>query len=91
MERKLLQSDRLSGEHRSVPSKASHPNGTGRCKVHPQASSACRACLVEGLREFRHANVRAGTRLAIERVKKLRTNYLSMNGAKVKLKSEIPG
>ena len=53
--------------------------------LHPRTPTACRLCLVEGLREFRHAILRAGIRLAIERVKKLRINYLSMNGGEVKL------
>ncbi len=37
------------------------------------------------MQEFRHANVRAGIRLATERVKKLRTSYLSRNGAEVRV------
>ena len=67
-----------------MPSKASHANGNGHCKVHPRASSACRACLVQGLQEFRHANLRAGIRQAKQRVAKLRATYLSTNGAEVK-------
>ncbi len=45
----------------------------------------CRPCLVEHLQEFRHANVRAGIRLASERIKKLRFTYLSTNGAEVRV------
>ena len=62
---------------------AKHVNGNGRCKVHPRTPTACRACLVEGLREFRHASLRAGIHLATERVKKLRGTYLSQNGREV--------
>ena len=68
-----------------MPSKASRSNGNGHCKIHPHTATACRPCLVQGLQEFRHANVRAGIRLATERVKKLRTNYLSTNGGEVKM------
>ena len=70
-----------------MPSKASHSNGNGNghCKVHPHTATACRTRLVQGLQEFRHANVRAGIRLAIERVKKLRTMHLSTNGGEVKM------
>lgn len=68
-----------------MPSKAPHANGNGRCEVHPRSATACRVCLGQGLQEFRHANVRAGIRLATERVKKLRTNYLSANGGEVKM------
>ncbi len=63
----------------------SNGNGNGHCKVHPRTATACRACLVQGLQEFRHANVRAGIRLATERIKKLRTSYLSRNGGEVKM------
>ncbi len=66
-----------------MPSRAS--NGNGRCKVHPRTGMACRLCLLQGLQEFRHANVRAGIRLATERIKKLRTSYLSRNGGEVKM------
>jgi hypothetical protein len=68
-----------------VPSKASRAIGNGRCKLHPHTATACRLCLVQGLQEFRHANVRAGIRLATERIKKLRTSYLSRNGGEVKM------
>ncbi len=68
-----------------MPSKASRSNGNGGCKVHPCTGMACRLCLLQGLQEYRHANVRAGIRLATERVKKLRSTYLYTNGAEVKL------
>jgi hypothetical protein len=41
--------------------------------------------LIQGLQEFRHANLRAGIRLATERIKKLRSTYLSTNGAEVRV------
>jgi len=66
-----------------VPSNSSH--GNGRCKRHPAGALACRPCLLLNLQEFRHANVRAGIRLATERVKKLRTSYLSRNGGEIKM------
>ena len=68
-----------------MPAKKVNGNGNVHCKVHPRTATACRACLVQGLQEFRHANVRAGIRLATERVKKLRSTYLSTNGAEVKM------
>ncbi len=68
-----------------MPSKASHANGNGRCKVHPHSATACRYCLVQGLREFRHANLRAGIRFATERITRLRSRYLSRNGGEVKM------
>ena len=68
-----------------MPAKKVNGNGNGRCKVHPRTATACRACLVEGLREFRHANVRAGIHLATDRIKKLRFVYLSTNGAQVRV------
>ena len=70
-----------------MPSKASRSNGNGNghCKIHSRTAVACRLCLLQGLQEFRHANVRAGIRLASERTKKLRTNCLSRNGGEVKL------
>ncbi len=70
--------------HQVVPSKASHANGNGHCKVHPPASSACRACLVQGLQEFRFTNPRAGLRIAAERISALRADYAAKGGAEVK-------
>ncbi len=58
---------------------------TAAARSSPHTATACRLCLLQGLQEFRHANVRAGIRLASERVKKLRTSYLSTNGAEVKM------
>ena len=69
-----------------MPSKASRSNGNGngRCKVHPQASSACRACLVQGLQEFRLTNLRAGLRIAAERISALRAEYTARGDKEVK-------
>ncbi len=64
---------------------AKHVSGNGRCKLHPRTPTACRACLVQGLQEFRHANMRAGIRLATERIKKLRFMCLSTNGDEVRV------
>ena len=70
-----------------MPSKSCRSNGKGNgpCRIHSRTAVACRLCLVQGLQEFRHANVRAGIRLATERVKKLRTGYLSTDGAEVRV------
>ncbi len=48
-----------------MPSKASRSNGNGNghCKVHPRTATACRACLVQGLQEFRRASVCAVSRV----------------------------
>jgi hypothetical protein len=66
-----------------VPSKASHANGNGRCKVHPRNATACRPCLVEHLQEFRHANVRTGIRLAVGRISSLLDQYTSRGASPV--------
>ena len=65
-----------------MQSKAS--NGNGRCKVHPHSATACRACLVQGLQEFRLTNLRAGLRIAVERITALRADYAAKGGAEVK-------
>ena len=65
-------------------SKAPHPNGNGRCKVHPRTATACRACLVQGLQEFRFTNLRAGLRIAAKRITTLRAEYAAKGGAEVK-------
>ena len=64
---------------------AKHVSGNEPCKLHPRTATACRLCLLQGLQEFRHANVRAGIRLATERVKKLRSTYLSADGRQIKV------
>ncbi len=67
-----------------MPSKASRSNGNGHCKVHSRAGMACRACLVHGLQEFRLTNLRAGLRIAAERISALRAEYAAKGGAEVK-------
>ncbi len=65
-----------------MPSRAS--NGNGRCKVHPRTATACRACLVQGLHEFRFSNLRSGLRIAAKRISVLRGDYAAEGGAEVK-------
>ena len=65
-----------------MSSKAS--NGNGRCKVHPRTATACRVCLVQGLQEFRLTNLRAGLRIAAERISALRAEYAAKGSAEVK-------
>ncbi len=69
-----------------MPSKASRSNGNGNghCKVHPRTATACRACLVQGLQRFRFTNLRAGLRIAAERISALRAEYAAKGGAEVK-------
>ncbi len=69
-----------------MPSKSSRSNGNGngRCKVHTRTATACRACLVQGLQEFRLTNLRAGLRIAAERISALRADYAAKGGAEVK-------
>ncbi len=67
-----------------MPSKASHANGNGHCKVHPHTATACRACLVHGLQEFRFTNLRAGLRIAGERISALRAEYTARGDKEVK-------
>ncbi len=45
---------------------------------------ACRACLVQGLQEFRLTNLRAGLRMAAERIAALLADYAAKGGAEVK-------
>ncbi len=67
-----------------MPSKASQTNGNGHCKVHPRTATACRACLVQGLQEFRFTNLRAGLRIAAKGISALRADYAAKGGAEVK-------
>ena len=64
--------------------KASHANGNGHCKIHSRTAVACRACLVQGLQEFRFTNLRAGLRIAAKRISALRADYAAKGGAEVK-------
>ena len=54
------------------------------CKVHSRSSTACRACLVQGLQEFRLTNLRSGLRIAADRITALRADYAAKGGAEVK-------
>ena len=63
---------------------AKHLNGNGHCKVHPRTATACRACLVQGLQEFRFTNLRAGLRIAAKKITALRAEYAAKGGAEVK-------
>lgn len=67
-----------------MPSKASHANGNGRCKIHSRAGMACRVCLVQRLQEFRLTNLRAGLRIAAKRITALRADYAAKGSAEVK-------
>jgi len=67
-----------------VPAKKVNGNGNGHCKIHPRTATACRACLVEGLQEFRFTNLRSGLRIAAKRISALRAEYAAKGGAEVK-------
>ena len=67
-----------------MPSKASHANGNGHCKIHPRTATACRACLVQGLQEFRFTNLRAGLRIAAKKITALRAEYAARGDKEVK-------
>ncbi len=59
-------------------------NKNGHCKLHPHTATACRACLVQGLQEFRFTNLRSGLRIAAKRISILRAEYAAKGGAEVK-------
>ncbi len=67
-----------------MPSKASHTNGNGHCKIHSRGATACRACLVQGLQEFQFTNLRSGLQIAAKRISALRAEYTAKGGAEVK-------
>ena len=69
-----------------MPAKKLNGNGNSNahCKVHPRTAAACRACLVQGLQEFRFTNLRAGLRIAAERITALRAEYAAKGGAEVR-------
>ncbi len=69
-----------------MPAKKLNGNGknNGHCKLHPRTATACRACLVQGLQEFRLTNLRAGLRIAAERISALRADYAAKGGAEIK-------
>ena len=69
-----------------MPAKKVNGNGksNGHCKIHSGTATACRACLVQGLQKFRFTNLRAGLRIATERISALRAEYAAKGGAEVK-------
>ena len=67
-----------------MPNKAYRFNGNGHCRIHSRAATACRVCLVQGLQEFRLTNLRAGLRIAAERITALRADYAAKGSAEVK-------
>ncbi len=67
-----------------MPAKKVNGNGNGHCKAHPHTATACRACLVQGLQEFRFTNLRAGLRIAAKKITALRAEYAAKGGAEVK-------
>ena len=69
-----------------MPAKKLNGNGrsNGHCKIHPGTATACRACLVQGLHEFRFSNLRSGLRIAAKKITALRAEYAAKGGAEVK-------
>ena len=69
-----------------MPAKKLNGNGNSNahCKVHPHTATACRACLVQGLQEFRFTNLRSGLRIAAKRISALRADYAAKGSAEVK-------
>ena len=69
-----------------MPAKKLNGNGksNGHCKIHSGTATACRACLVQGLQEFRLTNLRAGLRIAAKQISVLRAEYAAKGGAEVK-------
>ncbi len=67
-----------------MPAKKVNGNGNAHCKVHPHTATACRACLVQSLQEFRFTNLRAGLRIAAKGISALRADYADKGRAEVK-------
>ena len=69
-----------------MPAKKLNGNGksNGHCKVHPGTATACRACLVQGLHEFRFSNLRSGLRIAAKKITVLRAEYAARGDKEVK-------
>ncbi len=69
-----------------MPAKKLNGNGksNGHCKIHPSTATACRACLVHGLQEFRFTNLRAGLRIAARKITALRADYAARGDKEVK-------
>ncbi len=69
-----------------MPAKKVNGNGksNGHCKIHSGTATACRACLVQGLQEFRLTNLRAGLRIATKGISALRAEYTARGDKEVK-------
>ena len=69
-----------------MPAKKLSGNGNSNthCKVHPRTAAACRACLVQGLQEFRFTNLRSGLRIAAKGISALRAEYVGRGDKEVK-------
>ena len=69
-----------------MPAKKLNGNGNSNahCKVHPRTATACRACLVRGLQDFRFTNLRAGLSIAAKRITALRAEYAARGDKEVK-------
>ena len=69
-----------------MPAKKVNGNGksNGHCKIHSGTATACRACLVQGLQEFRLTNLRAGLRIAAKKISALRGEYAARGDKEVK-------
>ena len=69
-----------------MPAKKLNGNGksNGHCKIHSHAATACRACLLHGLQEFRLTNLRAGLRIAAKAISALRAEYAARGDQEVK-------
>ena len=63
--------------------RATPANGNGACKIHGVPPVVCRPCLVEHLQEFRHANTRAGIRLAVGRISSLLDQYAARGASAI--------
>ena len=67
-----------------MPARKLNGKSNGHCKIHSGTATACRACLVQGLQEFRLTNLRAGLRIAAKQISVLRAEYAAKGGAEVK-------
>ncbi len=69
-----------------MPAKKLNGNGKSNChcKIHSGTATACRACLVQGLQEFRFTNLRAGLRIAAKKITALRAEYAARGDKEVK-------
>ena len=69
-----------------MPAKKLNGNGrsNGHCKIHSGSATACRACLVQGLQEFRFSNLRSGLQIAAKKITTLRAEYAARGDKEVK-------